>query len=200
MSKVPDLVKFNKFSKTLLKLVSAGFWIVFVLTIVFIVTGIAVRFVPENIIVRAFGSGGTFGLSPDNIIQFDIAIESISNSDLISISSSFLIGISLSLLLATIVLRQLRFVMINVAASKPFHEKNSIRIKNIGCAVIAGSIIIPISKAYMMSKIMDTFELANVSVVYSINVEIMFIGILLLLLSAIFQYGAYLQQEYDTTL
>lgn len=70
----------------------------------------------------------------------------------------------------------------------------------IGYTLIAGSIVIPVSKAYVINKIISTFDLYNVRAVYTINVEILFIGILLILLSTIFHYGAYLQQEYDTTL
>lgn len=198
--KVPSLVKYKKLSKSVFVILKVVYWIALVLTVIAFLLSIGVRFLPDDFSFFNYTTDGVFGISPDNIIQFEIARESIEGVNLIPIYSALLIGIFISLLLVTIVLRQLKGITKNVTDSNPFHEKNAKGVLYIGYTVIAGSLLIPISKAYTVNQIIHTFDLTNVRAVYTINVEVLFIGILLILLSSIFHFGAFLQQEYDTTL
>ncbi len=198
--KVPSLVKYKKLSKSVFIILKVVYWIALVLTILSFLLNIGVRFLPDNFHLFDYSSNGVFGISPDNIIQFEIAQERIAGVNLNPIYSALFVGIFISLLLVTIVLRQLKGIAKNVVDNKPFDEENAKSILYTGYAVIAGSLLIPISKAYTFNKIIHAFDLSNVRAVYTINLEVLFIGILLILLSSIFHYGAYLQQEYDTTL
>lgn len=196
--KVPNLVKHSKLSKSTYSIINVLFWIVLGITILVILLIAGMRIFPD--IINLSYSDGSFHISPDNIIQFEISTGDISNASIGEIYSYMFAGITLFLILFLLVLSQLRVILKNVVNEKPFAEKNAKSIMNIGYVVMAGSIVIPITKAFLINKIIHAFNLSNVNVVYTINVEVLIIGILLLLVSAIFNYGAYLQQEYDTTI
>jgi hypothetical protein len=196
--KVPNLVKYSKLSKSTYGIINVLFWILFALTILVILLTIATRVFPN--IINLSDSDGSFRISPDNIIQFEISTGAISNTRIVEIYSLMFAGSALLLILILLVLSQLRIILKNVVNENPFAEKNAKSIKNIGYVIIASSLVMPVTKAFLINKIIHAFNLSNVNVVYTINIEVLIIGILLLLVSAIFNYGAYLQQEYDTTL
>jgi len=196
--KVPNLVKYSKLSKSTYGIINVLFWILFALTILVILLTIATRVFPN--IINLSDSDGSFRISPDNIIQFEISTGAISNTRIVEIYSLMFAGSALLLILILLVLGQLRIILKNVVNKNPFAEKNAKSIKNIGYVIMASSLVMPVTKAFLINKIIHAFNLSNVNVVYTVNIEVLIIGILLLLVSAIFNYGAYLQQEYDTTL
>jgi len=196
--KVPNLVKYSKLSKSTYGIINVLFWILFALTILVILLTIATRVFPN--IINLSDSDGSFRISPDNIIQFEISTGAISNTRIVEIYSLMFAGSALLLILILLVLSQLRIILKNVVNENPFAEKNAKSIKNIGYVIMASSLVMPVTKAFLINKIIHAFNLSNVNVVYTVNIEVLIIGILLLLVSAIFNYGAYLQQEYDTTL
>ena len=196
--KVPNLVKYSKLSKSTYGIINVLFWILFALTILVILLTIATRVFPN--IINLSDSDGSFRISPDNIIQFEISTGAISNTRIVEIYSLMFAGSALLLILILLVLSQLRIILKNVVNKNPFAEKNAKSIKNIGYVIMASSLVMPVTKAFLINKIIHAFNLSNVNVVYTVNIEVLIIGILLLLVSAIFNYGAYLQQEYDTTL
>ena len=196
--KVPNLMKYSKLSKSIAGIINVLFWVVLGLTVAVIIISIGIRLFPG--IINLSSDNGNFSISPDNIIRFEIQMGNISMENISEIYSLLFVGIALFLVIILLVLSQLRIILKNVVNEKPFAQKNAKSIMYIGYIVIAGSILIPITKAFMVNRIINAFELSNVSAVYTINSEVLIIGILLLLVSAIFSYGAYLQQEYDTTI
>ena len=196
--KAPNLVKYRKLSKGIYVIVIISFWILIGLAILATLLTIVTRVFPD--IINLSDSDGSFRISPDNIIQFEISTSDISNTDIAEIYSYLFAGSALLLILILLVLGQLRIILKNVVNKNPFAEKNAKSIKNIGYVIMASSLVMPVTKAFLINKIIHAFNLSNVNVVYTVNIEVLIIGILLLLVSAIFNYGAYLQQEYDTTL
>jgi len=196
--KAPNLVKYSKLSKGIYVIVNISFWILIGLAILATLLTIVTRVFPD--IINLSDSDGSFRISPDNIIQFEISTSDISNTDIAEIYSYLFAGSALLLILILLVLGQLRIILKNVVNENPFAEKNAKSIKNIGYVIMASSLVMPVTKAFLINKIIHAFNLSNVNVVYTVNIEVLIIGILLLIVSAIFNYGAYLQQEYDTTL
>lgn len=196
--KVPNLVKYSKLSKSTYGIINVLFWILIGLAILATLLTIVTRVFPD--IINLSDSDGSFRISPDNIIQFEISTSDISNTDIAEIYSYLFAGSALLLILILLVLGQLRIILKNVVNENPFAEKNAKSIKNIGYVIMASSLVMPVTKAFLINKIIHAFNLSNVNVVYTVNIEVLIIGILLLIVSAIFNYGAYLQQEYDTTL
>lgn len=196
--KVPSLVKYSKLSKSISGIINVLFWVVLGLAAASILAAIGIGAFPKAI--DLITADNSFSISPDNIIRFEITASSISDTDISSLYSLLFISITLLLIMILFVLQQLKKILKNVVDAKPFAKENAKSIMYTGYIVIAGSVIVPVIKAFMVNKIVHAFDISNVNVVYTINTEILILGILLLLLSAIFNYGAYLQQEYDTTI
>jgi hypothetical protein len=196
--KVPNLVKYRKLSKGIYVIVNVSFWILIGLIILGTLIFIVMRILPN--IENVSNSGYSFRMNPENIIQFELNTNTLSNTTSKDIFSLLYVGAILLTIPTLLVLGQLKIILKNVVNEKPFAEKNAKSIRNIGYVVIASSILTPVTKAFVFNKFIHAFNLSNVNVIYSINTEVLIIGILLLIVSAIFNYGAYLQQEYDTTL
>jgi hypothetical protein len=87
-------------------------------------------------------------------------------------------------------------------------------VKVLGYCIIGGSVLWELTKnlsVYLLYRMLEldtvviesplftgSFEGAALS--FSVNVSILGIGIIVLLLSYVFEYGSYLQSEYDATL
>jgi hypothetical protein len=65
---------------------------------------------------------------------------------------------------------------------------------------MAGSLIVPFFEGRIAATIIQTLQLSNIHVSYSLNGTLLFTGILILILAGVFQYGNYLQEEVDSTL
>ncbi len=73
------------------------------------------------------------------------------------------------------------------------------RIASIGIVFLVGSLLVVSAQASTAN--VHALRLTDVmSVNYSANTTMLFSGLLLLILSSIFRYGSYLQDEYDATL
>ncbi len=197
---IPSMVKHRRLSNNIARIVSACYWIALVLSVLVLLFSIGIGFLPDDYPLFSLQSGEPFRLSPDNIIHYEIEVENIEGVNLRSIYTTFSIWIFTILVLGTIIMKHLKSILKNVVGSKPFDEHNAKSILMVGYTVIASAVLVPFSKAYVSNKVIEVLELHQVHAVYTINAEALFLGIVIIILSAIFHYGAYLQQEYDATL
>lgn len=110
-----------------------------------------------------------------------------------SLSSQFLFyGI-----LNSLFLKHINQILRNVMNHKPFIYKNGMSIRKMGWFLVAQSII-----GYIYSFIGDLFFLkvpVSFDIFYS-EAPLLLFGVCLLILSGVFHYGCYLQEEYDSML
>jgi len=65
---------------------------------------------------------------------------------------------------------------------------------------MAGSVILKIAEGITAMAIIDSLEIKNVDVTFTVDGAMLLTGFLVLILAGIFRYGSYLQDEYDATL
>lgn len=83
----------------------------------------------------------------------------------------------------------------------PFEKKNARRIFSIGLIFLVGSLFVGTAQASTANVIIHAMGLTEAMTVnYSANSTMISTGFLMLILSSIFRYGSYLQDEYDATL
>lgn len=195
-----NYVKYKNLSRYLYKIINFLFWLSIFLAAIFFVVSIILLVIPIKSNLLLSPSNNSISLSPDNIIRFNLENISV---NLISLKEVFIylfISFSIVSIFLAFITKQLKCIFFNVINNDPFNENNSKSILFIGYSVIIGAIVFPISKAIVIDKIINGFNFSNVSVVYSINIEGIFIGILLIILSSIFRFGSYLQIEHDSTI
>lgn len=119
-----------------------------------------------------------------------------------------LLSATVSLVILFFITKHLRNILANVVAKKPFSADSAKQVRYLGFWVMGSSLLSGLGdlNTYYMFRMLDLETLitnaGHFSLKYNINIidmNILFVGFLILLLSRIFQYGNYLQEEFDAT-
>jgi|GEM_PF-332606 len=121
-------------------------------------------------------------------------------ADFTRIIMSIIGGTAIFCMAMMVIFRQLRDILKTVSTGTPFEAKNSKRILNIGATLIGFSIAFNVFISFILMNIVDTLDIKDLQITSGVDMFMFFTGILLIILSGIFKYGAYLQNEFDTTL
>jgi hypothetical protein len=65
---------------------------------------------------------------------------------------------------------------------------------------LIASVVLSILNSVFFTVVMNQLEIAEMNVNYTINTTYLFMGILIFILAYVFDYGSYLQEEYDHTI
>lgn len=100
-----------------------------------------------------------------------------------------------------LVLYQLRGIFATLAAGTPFSGDNVRRIRIIGMAVIAGSLLKTVVYTMIGLHIADLVQVPGLEVQGRIELDLggIFLGMVVLVLAEVFRHGARLQEEQDLT-
>jgi hypothetical protein len=99
-----------------------------------------------------------------------------------------------------IVNHNFRLILKTVADNRPFERNNAKRLFIIGIVLIISSVVLKFIEARFAFAIIDMLKIENIDVNFTIDGAMLLTGFLILILAGVFQYGSYLQEEYDTTL
>lgn len=94
---------------------------------------------------------------------------------------------------------QLRNVISNVKQKEPFSINNVNYLKYMAYAFLISSLVLPIVNGWLFTTAVNTFEIYEATINFSLNMQSLFMGILVLILAYVFDYGSYLQEEHDMT-
>lgn len=201
MTNKPGFIKHKKLAKTLRVITVVLFWLTLVGLILSLISSIVIRALSDTTINSVFNSiKGNLGFTIGNFLTFDIPEGQWDGVNLKPIVSAILTLTTLAEAILIVILKYLIIILRNVEANNPFALENAKAIKIIGIATVVASGAIQIAYAYSAYVAIEAFKITNIGVNFSINVNMLFMGLLIILLSEIFRYGAYLQQEYDETL
>ena len=102
-----------------------------------------------------------------------------------------------------VIIKIIRDLLITVESGNPFDQKNPKRLLIIGISVIVGSIFESFGYLLIYKLVMpmiDALKLENVNFTMNlIDGSTLLLGVIIILISEIFKYGCYLQNEYDET-
>jgi len=99
------------------------------------------------------------------------------------------------------VLLQLRGVLEDVNEKRPFSIENAKRLFYITYSILALSVLEPLFSSVIRWSVLRQFDIATrIGLTFSFNFGLLFMAALLYILAHIFQYGAHLQDEVDTTI
>lgn len=88
--------------------------------------------------------------------------------------------------------------LLYVKKGTPFADENIHMMYHIGKVLVALSVILPVITLPVAWRIAHLLPL-DIAVNLEINIGLLVLGFVVLLLASIFNYGAYLQEEYDQT-
>jgi len=169
----------------------------FIVACLSLIAAIAAIFMPDSFFTMySIGTGKLeFIISS---LKFDVteAILGISMKD-ICITILF-IAFSI-ILLIVFGARKLARILRSVDNDTPFKKENADRIRAIGMILILSSFLVPAYDYIPAIMMMNLLKIKDISLNYSVNISLALAGILMFILSGIFRYGSYLQDEYDGT-
>lgn len=99
-----------------------------------------------------------------------------------------------------IVNHNLRLILKTVADNRPFERNNAKRLFIIGIVLIISSVVWKITEGIFALTVINTLNIENIDVTFTVDVAMLLTGFLILILAGVFQYGSYLQEEYNATL
>lgn len=169
----------------------------FVFGILSLVAFLVLSFIPGSIFDNS--SLTNFRFEIGNTLSYVFHYQLSNGSDLKAIALGEISTGFTYLAFVTIFCYYLKNILTEVKNQNPFSEKSIKNIFKIGHIVILGGIIAPIVEFCAASIVMNTLNLNDIDVTLSLDTNLIFIGLLVLVLANIFKYGAHLQNEYDQT-
>lgn len=197
MSKM-ELPKVKKYSHNLKIVLNVFYWVAIIFTCASFLATIVVFFLSDTRFILGESNITQSGFSLDGILRFNF-VEVPNKALLKNLYLSIFIMSSFVGILISFVLKQIVLILHSLDNDKPFDQKNAKRISIIGVVLILSSFIFPLFKVIIAKAMVETLNMQNVGINYSINITMLITGFMLAILSGIFNYGTYLQYEYDET-
>ena len=190
--------KVKKGAKILRILSQIALWCTIVATGLALIFGVMLSIFPETF-ARLMGSSNEFMSIEVGILNYHVP-SNLSYLEVLQIHQMMAFAIGISCALGALFLRQLVGILGEVENGRPFSPDNARRLGRMGILIIVSSIVYRIGQAAALSTVIHVAGLTDLSVNYTPDMDMIFIGILLFILAGIFKYGSYLQEEYDATL
>jgi len=193
-------LKFKKMARILRIVMKVFFWMSVIVTVLGLIGAIAIQFMSDEYFLVSQGANSGFSLSMDGLIRYQVYTGVDLNTSIKGILTN--IGFMASLLMVgvAIILNQIVKLLKTVEEDRPFAEENGKRLKVVGIVLMLGSVLYRGAGAVVALTMVDTFDIPNIGVNFSVDLFMLLLGFMMLILSGIFRYGNYLQQEYDSTL
>ncbi len=199
MANKSEIQKIKRYSHILRKVLTVFYWVAVVGACVSLIAAVAsIFFIPDSNFTLNNSSTGRYGFSLDGLIKYDIT-EAALGINMKNAYISILFMAVMVMLLVIIVAKQLIHILKSLEEDKPFVKENAVRISSIGIVLVLSSFLIPVFEYIVAWTMLDLLKIQNISLNYSVNIYLVLAGFLMFVLSGIFKYGSFLQNEYDET-
>lgn len=95
---------------------------------------------------------------------------------------------------------ELKKLVASVREEMPFKASNAMILRNMGIVFLIASVVVSLANAWLMMTAINTFDVYQATINFSINLQYLFMGVLVLILAYVFSYGSFLQEEHDQTI
>ncbi len=111
------------------------------------------------------------------------------------------LGLLLGLVVVLVVLLMLRRILADVAAGDPFAAANANRMRVIGIILVAMGALGPVVEHFVARSLLRRIPVHGVDLTapFDLRLDVILIGLLLLVLAAVFGYGSELERERSLT-
>lgn len=175
------------------------YWVAIIVAIGSLIAAIVIKLVSDFHFVLIEKNIGHLGFSLDGLIKYNLNETALQGINMKNIYIAIAIMSAFISFLIIPVLKQIVLILKSVEEDKPYAKENAKRISIIGIMFILSSFIIPAFEVFVAMTIIDTLKIQNVTTNYSIDIILILTGVMMFILSGIFMYGSYLQNEYDET-
>jgi len=192
-------VKMKMLAKILNVICKIVFWITAVGFVLFLLAGIIILLVPAKDMVVSVNMSGYLNATFGNTM-FKFIPPTNGQIMIKPFLQTLFMYISFGALMVSVILFEVKGILNTVIADNPFEKGNSKKLTVIALVLVVESVIVPFLEERIVKTIIQTLQINNINVSYAIDGNLLFTGILILILAGVFQYGNYLQEEVDSTL
>ena len=193
-------VQLKMVAKILRIICNVVFWITTVGFVLFLLASVFISLFPkDNLVIPANVSGSlqaTFG----GTMEFKFDPPATGDIMIKPFLQALFMWMSFGALMVSVILFEVKRILKSVEVDNPFEKGNSKNLTVIAIALMAGSILVPIFEGRIGNVIIETLKISNMHISYSLDGNLLFTGILILILAGVFKYGNYLQEEVDSIL
>jgi hypothetical protein len=136
-----------------------------------------------------------------NNILYELSGDTLSG--IVNVKTILLVGAGVAFInlgFVQYIILTVRKLVTNIKDDQPFDQQNTILLKNLAIGFLIASVVLSILNSVFFTVVMNQLEIAEMNVNYTINTTYLFMGILIFILAYVFDYGSYLQEEYDHTI
>lgn len=112
--------------------------------------------------------------------------------------SGGLLGFVYSLFLMT-VLTKFKSILNELKNDRPFGEKSYLSLRMISYLFMGATVVIPIFEFIFFSQLILPITSPQIDLTFGLNLNYLYVGLILYVLAKVFEYGAFLQTSYDET-
>jgi len=200
MNQAKDMIGFEKTLKFFQGLFNIFYWVVIIGMLLGLGGMIAGIFVPLHTLHDILTAPGTTFYVPFAHSSYQIDANHIPITKLRTLLITACIKYEVILLALLFITMQIKRILQFTRNKQPFSKDCIKHIRWLAYGVIIYSFISGVLGNIWDLLLVRTFQLSEIVISLHFNFEMMIMGFLLLFLSYIFKYGAYLQEEYDSTL
>jgi hypothetical protein len=190
--------------KTLAKILrvicNVAFWVTTVGFVLFLLASVFISLIPTKDLVMSANTSGSLQANFGGTMMFEFTPQTNGEIMIKPVLQALFLGISFAALLVSVVLFEVKRILKTVVADNPFEKGNSKNLVVIATALLAGSILLPVFEGRIATTVIEALKISNINTSYSIDCNLLFTGVIILILAGVFQYGNDLQEEVDSTL
>lgn len=199
MNYKPAMLKIKRYSSNLRIVMNVFYWAAIFVSIVSLIAAIVIVFMSDSHFSLTDKSIGNTSFYLGGLIKYHLSDAILKGTSMKNVYIAITIMSAFLSLLVIPVLRQTVLILKSVEEDNPFVIENAKRISVIGVILILSSFIIPAFEVVVARTMINTLKIQNLSISYSVNIILILTGFMMIILSGIFKYGSYLQNEYDET-
>ncbi len=200
MDKEKSNQKIKKMARIVRMVFKITFWISVIAIVVLPLIYVAVQFLPEEYLMSSQFEKGSFYLTLDGLLRYCVPENMTVDISVKPVIDAILLMATVMSVGFAILSRKMIQILKTVESDSPFEMENANRLSALGWLLIIGSFVYQIANAYVAMAMIDTFAIYDLDVVIGVDNAMIITGFILLILSGVFRYGSYLQDEYDSTL
>lgn len=194
-----EIKNLKNIANVLWKLSQILFWGFIVIGIMLLVAEIVVYFVPDHYFEVTDFYEGDLIITVKGWFEYDFANEMGNSLMLKPIILVFIPAFILYIIFYLVNFKQVQVILRSVIADRPFDEKNSRSLFIMSLSFFIASFVFQIAGNLAFSMIGSELGFEGNLFSFMPDFTMLFTGLLLLILSGVFKYGNYLQDEYDET-
>ena len=193
-------VKMKMLAKILKNVSNILFLIVAVIGGIFLLASLIVLFIPGKDMSISPNISSSLATSIGGTMVVKANLETLGEIMIKPFLQAMFLWIVFLALMISVILYELKRILQNMAEDRVFEKNNSKNLTVMAIALMAGAFIVKLFEYRLTSTVIHTLQIDKIKVYYLPDWTLLLMGILILILAAVFKYGSYLQDEVDSTL